>query len=77
MQRINPALTEKPYWALLLGIVILVMLTAIPILGSLIKIAVVLLGLGAINDALGLKAGLLQGGGENHGLVTVIFNYKC
>ncbi len=48
LQRINPALTEKPYWALLLGIVILVMLTAIPILGSLIKIAVVLLGLGAI-----------------------------
>ena len=46
--RINPALTEKPYWSLLLGIVILVILTAIPFLGGLVRILVVLAGLGAV-----------------------------
>jgi cytoskeletal protein CcmA (bactofilin family) len=45
---INPALTEKPYWSLLLGILILVILTAIPVLGGLIRIVVVLAGLGAV-----------------------------
>lgn len=47
LERINPNLTEKPYWALLLGILILVFLTAIPILGGLVRLLVVLAGLGA------------------------------
>jgi hypothetical protein len=35
-----------------------------------------LLGLGAIYDALGCKASLLQGSGKDHGLVAIIFNDK-
>jgi cytoskeletal protein CcmA (bactofilin family) len=48
LRRLNPAMTEKPYWALLVGVVILAVLTAIPILGGLVKLVVVLIGLGAI-----------------------------
>jgi hypothetical protein len=44
----QPGPDRKAHWALLLGIVILVVLTAIPILGGLIKVAVVLVGPGAI-----------------------------
>ena len=46
--RLNPALNEKPYWPMLLGILILVILTAIPILGGLVRLVVVLAGLGAV-----------------------------
>lgn len=48
LQRVNPALTEKPYWALLLGLLILVVLTAIPFLGGIVRVVVVLAGLGAV-----------------------------
>ncbi|MBN2548534.1 MAG: polymer-forming cytoskeletal protein [Anaerolineales bacterium] len=48
LQRINPALNEKPYWALLLGLLILVVLTAIPFLGGLVRVVVILIGLGAV-----------------------------
>jgi cytoskeletal protein CcmA (bactofilin family) len=48
LQRISPALTEKPYWALLLGVLILAVLTAIPFLGSLVSLVVILAGMGAV-----------------------------
>lgn len=48
LQRISPALNEKPVWPLLLGVLILAILTAIPVLGAVIKLFVILFGLGAI-----------------------------
>ncbi|MEW5870351.1 MAG: hypothetical protein AB1894_13840 [Chloroflexota bacterium] len=48
LNRFNPALVEKPYWAVLLGVFILAVLTAIPFLGGLVRFLVVLTGVGAV-----------------------------
>jgi cytoskeletal protein CcmA (bactofilin family) len=46
--KINPELSEKIYWPLLLGVVILALLTAIPFLGGLVSFLVVSVGVGAV-----------------------------
>ncbi len=48
LERINPRLAEMPYVALLLGVIIVVALTAIPVVGGLLDVVVVFLGLGAL-----------------------------
>jgi hypothetical protein len=45
---LNSSAEESRWWPMLLGVVILVILTAVPILGWLVKLGIVLLGLGAI-----------------------------
>ncbi len=48
LNRINPAWTEQEIWPLLLGVVLFVLLTAIPYVGGLINFVVILFGLGAL-----------------------------
>lgn len=48
LNRFNPSLSEKPYWPVLVGLPILVILMAVPILGWLVDLAVTLFGLGAL-----------------------------
>ncbi len=48
LERVAPQTARTPYAALPLGLVIVVALTAIPVVGALLDVAVVLLGLGAI-----------------------------
>jgi hypothetical protein len=48
LQRTRPTANEKPYWPMLLGLVILGILIALPVIGGLIEFFVVLFGLGAI-----------------------------
>jgi hypothetical protein len=48
LARIKPELAENKYWPLVIGVLIYAVLTAVPILGSLIWWVVVLLGLGAL-----------------------------
>lgn len=48
MSRVRPDETEPIYWPLILGILILAILLAIPILGGLVEFIVILFGLGAI-----------------------------
>lgn len=48
LARIKPEWTEKPYWSLVLGVVIFAILVAIPFLGGLVNFIVVLMGLGAL-----------------------------
>lgn len=45
---VQPGWAERPFWPLLVGLVILVILTTIPYLGGLITLAYVIFGLGAL-----------------------------
>jgi hypothetical protein len=46
--RLKPELTEHKVWPLLLGVVIFAILAALPFVGWLVTLIVVLLGLGAL-----------------------------
>lgn len=48
LDRVHATWATKPIWAFLLGATIVVLLTAIPIIGGLIKFAVILIALGAL-----------------------------
>ncbi len=48
LARINPALAESKVWPLVLGVVIVALLTALPGIGWLFSLLIVLLGLGAL-----------------------------
>ena len=48
LNKIKPELSEKIYWPLLLGLIIIALLVAIPWLGNWIGFAVILFGLGAL-----------------------------
>lgn len=48
LEKINPSLANHKFWPLALGIVLYAVLRAIPVLGFLIEVVVVLLGLGAL-----------------------------
>jgi cytoskeletal protein CcmA (bactofilin family) len=48
LARFSPSLSEHKVWPLVLGVVIFALLSAIPILGGLVRLIVVLLGLGAL-----------------------------
>lgn len=48
LRRINPQWVEKPYLPVLVGVVILALVLAIPILGGLINLVITILGLGAL-----------------------------
>jgi hypothetical protein len=48
LDRVRSSWARKPIWAFLIGATIVVLLTAIPIIGGLIKFAVVLLALGGL-----------------------------
>lgn len=48
LRRINPQWIEKPYLPVLVGVVILALVLAIPILGGLINLVITILGLGAL-----------------------------
>ena len=48
LEKINPGLANHKFWPLALGIVLYAVLRAIPVLGFLIEVLVVLLGLGAL-----------------------------
>ncbi len=48
LSRINPALAESKVWPLVLGVIIIALLTALPGVGWLFNLIVVLLGLGAL-----------------------------
>jgi hypothetical protein len=48
LARVRPEWAESRVWPLLLGLVLVVVLTAIPILGGVINFLIVLLGLGAL-----------------------------
>ena len=48
LEKVNPKLAEHKFWPLALGVVLYAILSAIPVLGILVNIVVVLLGLGAL-----------------------------
>ena len=48
LSRINPALAESKVWPLVLGVIIIALFTALPGVGWLFNLIVVLLGLGAL-----------------------------
>jgi hypothetical protein len=48
LTRLKPDWAEGRIWPLVVGVVLLIIITAIPILGWLVNLAVVLLGLGAL-----------------------------
>jgi len=48
LARLKPDWAEGRIWPLAVGVVLFVVITAIPILGGLVKLVVVLLGLGAL-----------------------------
>lgn len=53
LKQVQPSWTEKWFWPLLLGVILFVILRAIPVVGALISFVVTLIGLGAI--VLGLR----------------------
>jgi len=48
LQKLNPTLSNNKFWPLALGVTLFALLQAIPVLGALTEIVVVLLGLGAV-----------------------------
>ena len=48
LTRLNPAWKDSRFWPLIVGLVIFVILAAIPYLGWLINFVVILFGLGAL-----------------------------
>jgi hypothetical protein len=45
---LNSSAEQNRWWPMVLGVVVLVMVTAVPVLGWLAKLGIILLGLGAI-----------------------------
>ena len=48
LQRVNPTLADTPYWPLLLGLLLVVVVIAIPWLGSLVNWIIAIVGVGAL-----------------------------
>ncbi len=48
LQRMSPALAETPYWSLLLGLLLIVVLIAVPFLGGLLNWLIAIVGVGAL-----------------------------
>ncbi len=48
LERVNPSSSSSPYPALLLGVLVVVVLTALPVVGGVVSAVVALLGLGAL-----------------------------
>ncbi len=48
LQRINPTLAETPYWSLLLGLLLVVLVIAVPFLGGLVNWLIAMIGVGTL-----------------------------
>ncbi|MCP4423589.1 MAG: hypothetical protein GY803_03760 [Chloroflexi bacterium] len=48
LQKVNPELAETPYWPLLLGLLLVVIIIAVPYLGGLLNLLIAMAGVGAL-----------------------------
>lgn len=48
LQRVSPTLAETPYWSLLLGLLLLVLVIAVPFIGGLVNWLIAIVGVGAL-----------------------------